>query len=184
MNESTEFFTRHGLPAPVLEHRFHPTRLWRFDYAWPAHRVALEVEGGRFTGGRHTSAEGFHKDLEKYNAAACLGWRVLRITPRAVGTLVPVSLVREALSVKDSETADLLDTVEDLARQHCHTGTALRDYNGQVAGTLVTDSGALTTDAIALRRLAEAGRFRIVAEHGRMVVGYWPENEPRKEAQP
>ena len=78
------------------------------------------------------------------------------------------------------ENAELLDTIEDLARQHCYTGTALRDHNGQVAGTLVTDSGALTTDAIALRRLAEAGRFRIVAEHGRMVVGYWPENEPRK----
>ena len=82
------------------------------------------------------------------------------------------------------ENAKLLDTIEDLARQHCYTGTALRDHNGQVAGTLVTDSGALTTDSIALRRLAEAGRFRIVAEYGRMVVGYWPENEPRKEAQP
>lgn len=83
------------------------------------------------------------------------------------------------------ENAELLDTIEDLARQHCYTGTALRDHNGQVAGTLVTDSGALTTDSIALRRLAEAGRFRIVAEYGRMVVGYWPENDPaRKETQP
>ena len=82
------------------------------------------------------------------------------------------------------ENTALLDLVEDLARQHCYTGTAIRDYNGQVAGTLVTDSGALTTDAIALRQLAKRGRFRVVAEHGRMVVGYWPENEPRKEAQP
>ncbi len=92
---------------------------------------------------------------------------------------------REAkFAALEQENAALLDLVEDLARQHCHTDTAFGDYKGQVAGTLVTDSGALTTDAIALRRLAEAGRFRVVAEHGRMVVGYWPENEPRKEAQP
>jgi len=88
--------------------------------------------------------------------------------------------VVEEVKKLERENAALLDTVEDLARQHCYTGTALRDYKGQVAGTLVTDSGALTTDSIALRRLAEAGRFRIVAEYGRMVVGYWPENDPQK----
>jgi len=83
------------------------------------------------------------------------------------------------------ENAELLDTIEDLARQHCYTGTALRDHNGQVAGTLVTDSGALTANSIALRRLAKDNKFRVVAEHGRMVVGYWPENDPaRKETQP
>ena len=79
------------------------------------------------------------------------------------------------------ENVALRQIMEDLMRQHCYTGTALRDYKGQVAGTLVTDSGALTTDSIALRRLAEAGRFRIVAEYGRMVVGYWPENDPQKQ---
>jgi hypothetical protein len=92
--------------------------------------------------------------------------------------------LREQVAKLERENTALLDLVEDLARQHCYTGTAIRDYNGQVAGTLVTDSGALTTDAIALRQLAKRGRFRVVAEHGRMVVGYWPENEPRKEAQP
>lgn len=97
MKDDPAFFTAHGLPEPVREHRFHPTRLWRFDYAWPTERLALEVEGGRYVGGRHTSPEGFHKDLEKYNAAAVLGWRILRITPNSVGTLVPVALVREAL---------------------------------------------------------------------------------------
>ncbi len=70
-----------GLPAPVTELVFHPTRKWRFDYAWPAFKVALEVEGGVWTGGRHTRGSGFVKDLEKYNAAACLGWRIIRVTP-------------------------------------------------------------------------------------------------------
>lgn len=84
----------------------------------------------------------------------------------------------------ERENAALVETLEDLARQHCHTDTALHDYNGQVGGTLVTDSGGLTADSIALRRLADAGRFRIVASHGRMIVGYWPENDPQKKEQP
>lgn len=50
---------------------------------------------------------------------------------------------------------------------------------GQVAGTLVTDSGAISSRADMLRRLAALGKFRIVGETGRMVVGYWPENDPQ-----
>lgn len=71
-----------GLPAPVREHRFHPVRRWRFDYAWIEHKVALEVEGGVWTGGRHTRGAGFTNDLEKYSEAAIMGWCVLRVTPR------------------------------------------------------------------------------------------------------
>lgn len=65
----------------VREHRFCPSRRWRFDYAVPSLMVALEVEGGVWTGGRHTSPRGFLNDIEKYNAAALLGWTVVRTTP-------------------------------------------------------------------------------------------------------
>ena len=47
-----------GLPAPVREHRFHQVRRLRFDYAWIEHKVALEVEGGLWTGGRLTRGSG------------------------------------------------------------------------------------------------------------------------------
>ena len=90
------FFAGQGLPMPVTEHRFHPSRKWRFDYAWPDAKVALEVEGGVWTGGRHTSSAGFLKDIEKYNAAARLGWRVLRCTPKTLLTLDTVEAVKEA----------------------------------------------------------------------------------------
>ena len=72
----------------------------------------------------------------------------------------------------------VLDALESMCYQHCYTQKAKKDYNGQIAGTLVTDSGALSANATALETLAEHGRFRIVAEGGRMVVGYWPENDP------
>lgn len=69
------------LPAPVREYRFHDIRKWRFDFAWPEYKVALECEGGTWSRGRHTRGAGYQGDLEKYNQAAVLGWTVLRYTP-------------------------------------------------------------------------------------------------------
>jgi hypothetical protein len=72
-----------GLEPPLAEYRFHPTREWRFDFAWPDRWIALEVEGAVFKrgGGRHNRALGFLEDVEKYNEAAVLGWRVVRCAP-------------------------------------------------------------------------------------------------------
>ena len=64
----------------VREYRFHPVRRWRFDFALPAHMIAVEVEGGTWARGRHTRGAGFEEDCIKYAEAACLGWRVLRFT--------------------------------------------------------------------------------------------------------
>lgn len=69
------------LPEPVREHRFHAVRRWRFDFAYPAQKLAIEVEGGVWSGGRHTRGSGFVKDMEKYNTALMDGWRVYRCTP-------------------------------------------------------------------------------------------------------
>ena len=72
------------LPEPVPEYAFHPGRRWRFDWCWPLHRIALEIEGGIWTQGRHTRGSGALADLEKYSEAAILGWRVLYATPDCV----------------------------------------------------------------------------------------------------
>jgi hypothetical protein len=58
---------RERLPLPVPEYRFAPPRRWRTDYAWPLAKLALEVEGGVWTNGRHTRGTGFLKDIAKYN---------------------------------------------------------------------------------------------------------------------
>jgi len=62
------------------EYKFHPTRRWRFDFAIPEKKIAIEAEGGVWSGGRHTTGSGFTKDLEKYGEALILGWKVLRCT--------------------------------------------------------------------------------------------------------
>ena len=68
------------LPGPQREYRFAPPRRFRFDFAWPEHRVAVEVEGGTWAGGRHVRPQGYGRDCEKYNLAVALGWRVFRFT--------------------------------------------------------------------------------------------------------
>ena len=68
-----------GLEGWVREHRFHPERRWRFDFAWPAAMFAVEVEGGTHSGGRHVRGQGFRKDAEKYGEALVMGWSVLRL---------------------------------------------------------------------------------------------------------
>ena len=85
------------LPEPVRELRFDPSRRWRFDFAWPDHRLAVEVEGGTWCGGRHTRAAGFEADCEKYNAATLQGWRVLRVTGPMVCDGRALRLVEGAL---------------------------------------------------------------------------------------
>lgn len=71
------------LPEPIPEFMFHPDRKWRCDWFFEANgrRVALEVEGGIHTGGRHTRAAGFKGDIEKYNALSMRGIFLIRVTP-------------------------------------------------------------------------------------------------------
>lgn len=81
----------------VKEYIFHPTRKWRFDYAVPEHKIALEVEGGVWTGGRHTSPKGFLGDIEKYNTATLMGWRVFRTTPDDLYKKKTLDLMKSAI---------------------------------------------------------------------------------------
>ena len=82
----------------VKEFKFHPKRRWRFDYAIPEHRIALEVEGGVWTNGRHTRPQGFLGDIEKYNTATLMGWRVFRTTPDDLLRTATLNLLKQAIS--------------------------------------------------------------------------------------
>lgn len=68
--------------AFVEEYRFHKTRRWRFDFAIPERKIAIEYEGIHSKKSRHTTVTGYTKDAEKYNAAAKEGWTVLRYTAK------------------------------------------------------------------------------------------------------
>lgn len=92
------------LPAPVPEFRFHRGRQWRFDFAWPDHfRIALEVEGGTWSGGRHTRGQGYEDDCEKYNTAAIEGWLLIRATTDMVESGVALHDLRRAFAARGLE---------------------------------------------------------------------------------
>jgi len=68
------------------EFKFHPHRKWRFDYALPARKIAIEYEGQAYQGGksRHNTIKGFENDCEKYSTASIMGWKVVRVTANMI----------------------------------------------------------------------------------------------------
>jgi very-short-patch-repair endonuclease len=90
-----------GWLRPEREYPFHPTRKWRFDFAWPDLKLAVEVEGQTWHAGRHTRGSGFEKDCEKYAEAAILGWRVIRVTADMVVDGRGIGFVRRLLQSHD-----------------------------------------------------------------------------------
>jgi very-short-patch-repair endonuclease len=91
----------------VRQHRFHGERQWRFDFAYPALKLAIEVDGGTWTNGAHSRGSGISRDNEKLAAAVILGWRVMRATTNQVkdGTAaywVEQALAREAVPARSA----------------------------------------------------------------------------------
>lgn len=66
-----------NIEPPEREYAFCPGRKWRFDFAWPKYKVAVEIQGGTFSNGRHTRGNSLHLEYDKSNNAAKLGWRIL-----------------------------------------------------------------------------------------------------------
>lgn len=87
------------LPKPVAEFRFAPPRRWRFDWFWPDHNLALEVQGGLFIRGRHTQGAALVLEHEKLNEAAARGIRVLFVQPKDLESTGTYDLLRRALQL-------------------------------------------------------------------------------------
>lgn len=111
--KAEELLRKAGFNSFEIEYRF-CKRFWRFDFAWPEHKVALEVEGGVWKGkrGGHTSGMGYSKDCEKYNEAAVRGWKVIRVTnlhlkeeklEEWIGAVVPRTLEDDPFPVAEPD---------------------------------------------------------------------------------
>ena len=59
--------------------------------------VMIEVQGGLFSGGRHTRGAALLKEYEKLNHAAAMGIRVLFFTPQQLNNVATYDLIRRAL---------------------------------------------------------------------------------------
>jgi len=89
----------------VREYQFAKPRRWRFDFAIPGRKIAIEVDGATWTGGRHTSGSGFTKDMEKFNEAGLLGWRIFRVTPQQVKNGQAIVLLERIFEKRIDEKA-------------------------------------------------------------------------------
>ena len=87
-----------GLPKASPECRIDVKRRWRFDYAWPALKVAWEIHGGVYSHGRHTRGGGFTADREKMNEAALAGWLVIETTTGQVESGQALAWLERAVS--------------------------------------------------------------------------------------
>ena len=99
------------LPPPVEQHRFHETRGWRLDFAWPERKLAVEVQGGiwrkykvkRKDGevvdlpGAHALPSNIERDIEKHNALTLQGWALILVTPKMIRAGEALNLVEEML---------------------------------------------------------------------------------------
>lgn len=79
-----------------------PGRRFRFDFVITGSDLVIEVEGGTWSGGRHTSGVGFRSDCFKYNKALELGYRVLRYTTDMVTKGEAIAQVMEILGAESA----------------------------------------------------------------------------------
>ena len=118
MSKGEELFMHqlmeHQLDIPKAEYKFLKNRRFRFDFAWPDRMMAVEVEGGVFSGGRHTRGMGYTRDLEKYNLATLHGWRVFRFTTQDVTTQKAIAFIS---AVMDNNRRELQQSYEDISRR-------------------------------------------------------------------
>ena len=94
-------FIRQNLGAVCMtEYRFHPVRRWRADYCINpvTDKIIVEVEGGAWTRGRHTRGAGFIADMDKYNEATRLGYRVIRVTPDDLLSAKTLDLIKDLIN--------------------------------------------------------------------------------------
>lgn len=77
------------------EYQFHPKRKWRADFHLVGKKILVEMEGGIWSGGRHTRGKGYIGDMEKYNAAVMMGYQVIRFSTEQVKSGLAVQQIEK-----------------------------------------------------------------------------------------
>ena len=93
------------LPEPIREYQAIKGRKFRWDFAWLERKLLVEVNGGTYTQGAHSTGRGIARDYEKANLATLDGWRVLMFDGKAVKSGEAVETIRKALESIDRDSA-------------------------------------------------------------------------------
>ena len=84
------------------EYFFSTERLYRFDYALPEYKIAVEQNGGIHMRGNsgHSSGTGIQRDMDKNALASSLGWTVISRAPEQMLTSATIDLIRKIIANK------------------------------------------------------------------------------------
>ena len=86
-----------GLTGYTREVACIPGRKFRFDFCFREARLLVEINGGTFCKGAHSTGLGIRRDYEKMRLAQDHGWKVYPFDGNAVKLGVAVEIVRKAL---------------------------------------------------------------------------------------
>jgi very-short-patch-repair endonuclease len=89
-----------GIKGWVREYRFLIERKWRFDFAFPEIKLAVEVDGGQWIKGGHNTGTGKQRDCDKDEAALLDGWIVYRVTPSMVKSGRAVQTIDKLIKIR------------------------------------------------------------------------------------
>lgn len=102
-----------GLPLPshgakeygcqYPEFQFHDVRKWRFDFAYPILKIAIEyngIFGGEGEDASHKAVAGLLRDMEKFTEASLLGWTLIIINAKTVQSGQAVTWLETAIKSK------------------------------------------------------------------------------------
>lgn len=148
------YWTSHypTIAQPMREYMFHPSKNWRFDYAWLNHMVALEIQGGTFVRGRHSRGAALSGEYEKINQASLMGWRIFYAdtTMMALNRLPIIaeqlaSVVSSPIFMGDLEKSRWIAIVRNLDPKDCFEWHGIEVNRVSATQYCVVKSGKIET---------------------------------------
>jgi very-short-patch-repair endonuclease len=94
-----------GLTGYVREYQAIPGRKFRFDFCFREARLLIEINGGTYSKGAHSTGTGIARDYEKNNLAQIGGWRVLSFDTKMVKSGEAVDFTEQIINhLKQEQT--------------------------------------------------------------------------------
>ncbi len=89
-----------GVTGYVREFRAIPGRKFRYDFAFVEEKLLVEINGGTYTKGAHSTGQGIARDYEKIRLGQDHGWTVYPFDGKAVRSGEAVEIIRQALEAE------------------------------------------------------------------------------------
>lgn len=85
------------------QYRFHPHRMWKFDFCFPQFMLGVEVNGGIWSprNNDHTRGSGVQEDYEKLSEAALLGYLVFQFSEKMIFKAWAFTIIDDFIKIRE-----------------------------------------------------------------------------------